>query len=67
MDLVRADAIMGEEFIPSVVSTLKQLDRYMRLGGVSGLTSEQLRQILQDMVYDFRVRLDVWDLKILDM
>ncbi|MEM2136261.1 MAG: hypothetical protein QXG44_15515 [Candidatus Jordarchaeaceae archaeon] len=65
-DLIRADTIMGEEFIPSVISTLKQLDKYMRLGGENSLTSEQLRQILQDMVYDYRVKLDAKDLKILD-
>ncbi|MEX2752837.1 MAG: winged helix-turn-helix transcriptional regulator [Candidatus Freyarchaeota archaeon] len=65
-DLIRADTIMGEEFIPSLISTLKQLDRYMRLGGETSLTSEQLRQILQDMVYDYRVKLDARDLKILD-
>jgi len=65
-DLVRADAVMGEELLPSIVSKLRQLSKYMKFSG-EVLTSEQFRQTLQDMVYDYRVRLDSRDLKILNM
>ncbi|MGQ9719986.1 MAG: AsnC family transcriptional regulator [Candidatus Jordarchaeum sp.] len=64
-ELVRIDGIMGGGFLSSIVLLLRQLSRYMRFSG-EVLSSEQFSQILQDMVYDYRVRLDGKDLRILN-
>nr|MDO8081837.1 hypothetical protein [Candidatus Freyarchaeota archaeon] len=64
-DLMIVDSIMGGEFLPLVVSKLRQMNKYKRLSGEI-LTSEQFRQTLLNMVYDYRVRLDAKDLMILN-
>jgi DNA-binding Lrp family transcriptional regulator len=64
-ELVIVDSIMGGEFLPLVVSKLRQMNKYKRLSGEI-LTSEQFRQTLFNMVYDYRVRLDAKDLMILN-
>lgn len=64
-DLMIVDSIMGGEFLPLVVSKLRQMNKYKRLSGEI-LTSEQFRQTLFNIVYDYRVRLDAKDLMILN-
>jgi DNA-binding Lrp family transcriptional regulator len=64
-DLMIVDSIMGGEFLPLIVSKLRQMNRYKRLSGET-LTPEQFRQTLLNMVYDYRVKLDAKDLMILN-
>ena len=64
-DLERADAVMGGELLPSIVSRLRHLEKYTKLSGEK-LTPELFRHIIQDMVYDHRVKLHPKDLRILN-
>ncbi|MEM2145534.1 MAG: hypothetical protein QW279_09245, partial [Candidatus Jordarchaeaceae archaeon] len=64
-DLMIVDSIMGGEFLPLIVSKLRQMNKYKRLSGET-LTSEQFRQTILNMVYYYRVKLDVKDLMILN-
>jgi len=64
-DLVTADAVMGGELLPFLVSKLRQISKYKKRSGRS-LTSEQFRRVIRNIVFDYRVRLDAVDLKILN-
>jgi hypothetical protein len=65
-DLVIMDEIMGGKLLPSIISELRRLNKYMKFSDGT-LTSEEFRNMLHDMVYDHRVRLDTKDLKILNV
>lgn len=65
-DLVLINDIMGEEFLPSLISTFRELDKYMRVSG-EVLTPDEFINTVQNMVYSYRVRLDAKDLRILNV
>ncbi|MHA1579602.1 MAG: AsnC family transcriptional regulator [Candidatus Freyarchaeota archaeon] len=65
-DLVTIDSMMGGEFLPSLVSRLWRMSKYVKFGG-GRLSSEQLRQTILGIIFDYRVKLDETDLKILKL